>query len=174
MSKLVHVPFKQRLAISNMRKHSPKQCPIDPFVIAETLGITLLESEFKHSEISGLIQKKNELFTIHMKKEASGFEKRWIVAHLLGHFALHMMDRKDQSFMDSCGIWNHDLKQYPIQQWINENEANQFAMDLLMDEEQGLSTWKRFGSAEMVAAKFHIPLAIARMKIEEWRNRQSM
>lgn len=170
MSKLIHVPFQstnENMAVSNLRKLSPADRPIDPFAITQKLGIHLLEADFKKEMIAGILHKKEDRFLMYMKKKSSGFEKRWTVAHLLGHFTLHMDQNENKNFVDSCGIWNHDLQDYQVKEWIREDEANRFAMDLLMERKTLVSAWDDCHSPELISAQFQVPTSMVLMRLNE-------
>jgi len=130
--------------------------PVDPFLIAEKLGITVREAEFNSDRISGMIENNHGKVTIYIRGSDSASRKRFTLAHELGHYALHM--NNDNTFVDGYEIFERsDFSNYTDRQ--KEKEANNFAADLLMPAERVKKMWPEcLYSKELMAAKFKVSL----------------
>lgn len=89
-------------------------------------------------------------------------DKRFIIAHELGHFLLHYNDKKDTMFAHRENIKGKNAE---------ENDADYFAACVLMPEQQFKKTYKDIASqedaAEKLAKAFKVPYDSARRRILE-------
>ena len=138
--------------------------PFDVINFGKGLGIKITESNFEHinDKLSGLIIRQNGKTIISVKVNEKETRQRFTVAHELGHFFLHN-EYLDKGLMDGIGFLPRDGSINKI-----ENEANDFAANLLMpkskfyelwnDKEISLSKMAQYfnvsGSAIVTRAKF--------------------
>jgi len=93
------------------------------------------------SNISGKIYKDAKGYNIVANKFHSPSRRRFTYAHELGHYCIH------RSIIDSCGgILERSYKQYDKSEMEREQEANNFAAELLMPEIYFLDKYKELTS----------------------------
>lgn len=99
--------------------------PIDPFLIAERLGIEVEEDVLDANTAGFIIRKAGGPTRIYLNINDAPSRQRFTLAHELGHFIQHQdeaeigfVDRRDE--LASYGVDGHEI-------W-----ANQFAAELLM------------------------------------------
>lgn len=96
--------------------------PIDPFLIAEKEGISVVPLEKGDRRLSGAVLPETK--TIFYNPDDSRVRRRFTVAHELGHLCLnHGFAFRDPS--QNFSRFHYD---------INEVEANKFAAELLIPE----------------------------------------
>lgn len=107
-----------------------KGYPFDIVNFGKRLGIKITESNFEHinDKLSGLIIRQEGNTIISVKAGEKETRQRFTVAHELGHFFLHS-EYLDKGLMDGIGFLPRDGKVNTI-----ENEANNFAANILMPE----------------------------------------
>ena len=93
----------------------------DPFEIASNLGIVVLEEPL--GSINGYYNKILDVQFIHVNCELSECQKRFVVAHELGHALLH----PDFNFFFLNNETFFDIGKF-------EKEADQFAILLIVDK----------------------------------------
>jgi Zn-dependent peptidase ImmA (M78 family) len=105
--------------------------PVDPFAIAERLGIRVVQIKAPDPTLSGFMMRKEGESgepVIGLNRDHAKTRQRFTVAHEVGHYLLHewgdlRVDRSIVSFRDDrSGTAEHS----------EEIEANQFAAELLM------------------------------------------
>lgn len=122
--------------------------PINPFEVADKLGVKILQGSFRDGNISGFIHKEGSDTEIVVEMNHPMSRQRFTVAHELGHFVLHMND--DSEFITY--LRNNELD-------FKESEANSFAAALLMPKNE---LTKHFVSLENSPTDFVIE-TLARM-----------
>jgi Zn-dependent peptidase ImmA (M78 family) len=129
-----------------------KGYPFDVVNFGKRLGIKIVKSNFENfnDKISGLIVRQNGQITISVKAQDIEERQRFTVAHELGHFFLHN-EYLDKGLMDGVGLMRDGT--------VNniENEANNFAANLLMPEGLFRGLWcDKTISLEEMAQYFYI------------------
>jgi len=103
-----------------------KRFPINPFEIAESLGIPVVESNTKNYE--GFLIKDNENARIIISSHISNQgRKKFTLAHELGHYSI---PSHTKNTFECISDFLNPFGRNPIQ----EAEANQFASELLLPE----------------------------------------
>ena len=132
----------------------------DPAEICDALGITCL-----HEEIGGLMG----LFTyiaeapvIIISSAAGEEEQRLAFAHELGHYFLHS-DIAKESVLREFGMFN--MKD------VIENEANVFASELLLDEDELLEHFEEGYTVFQAASMLGYNINLLYIKLREMNNR---
>lgn len=135
----------------------------DPTELVSTLGgnVNRVPMSEKDDVSSGWIV-VNDIgnFQILLNRDTVGERQRFTIAHELGHYFLHYVNRRvnDESpafcMMAKFGKMDDNLKA--------EYEANWFALTFLMPEEKFKAVYKKQdGNLPYVAAYFGVPLWIA-------------
>lgn len=113
-------------AINLLKKFDIKSLPINPFEIAESLGIPVVETNTKGYE--GLLLKNNENARIIISSNITNQgRKHFTLAHELGHYSIPSHTKN--SFECIADFFN-PFRRNPS----DEVEANQFASELLLPE----------------------------------------
>ncbi len=132
----------------------------DPFVIAEGLGITVLKRyDFKH--LKGAFQVVlNQSFLI-INGNLSEQLQRIVCAHELGHALLHKR---------LCGSQGHmlEFELFDIKNQL-EYDANLFAANLLLDEEDLLSLSKQEYDIVSIARMMNSNVNLVLLKLAEMK-----
>lgn len=105
--------------------------PIDPLVIAESMGCRVVEKDFSN-DLSGVLVRKGTNVYIAVSTSDGPLRRRFTVAHECGHLALK---HAGEIFIDKQVINRRDgNSSLAIDE--QEIEANQFAASLLMPREE--------------------------------------
>ncbi len=100
----------------------------DPFALCDNMGILVLFKNLK--TIKGIYQNNYKKKIIHINENLDYYLKKQVCAHELGHAVLHK--NINSFFLDECTF----LLTNKI-----EIEANLFAAELLIKDEDILSNW---------------------------------
>ena len=104
------------------KKHGTR----DPFRLLSELGVTVLRSD-RYRHLKGFCALFNRSYYIMINEKLPEDEQRIVAAHELGHFILH---KKRLSLAPMQDTALYGMKQ------TEEYEANLFAADLLMTDEE--------------------------------------
>ncbi len=109
--------------------------PVDVYMLAEALGITVKEA-FLSDEISGMLEKTGDAFKITLNASHGPFRKRFTTAHEIGHFVLHRSLIGD-GLDDNLAFRSTDAGKYHNTNIgpKEEAQANGFAANLLIPED---------------------------------------
>ena len=108
--------YIEKKVLSLVRKYNQR----DPFLLAKKLGINVIENDL--GEVFGYYTQIKRIKFILINSNLSELEKRFVVAHELGHAILH------SKIATSCLMHIKHLNEIKI-----ECEANKFAVQLLID-----------------------------------------
>lgn len=97
----------------------------DPFEIAESIGILVKEADIGRQQ--GFFRYIDDVPCIFISSRLNVFQRLIVCAHELGHFFLHSEIAKEKVLRE-FGMFN--MKD------LVENEANVFAAELLIDENE--------------------------------------
>jgi len=102
--------------------------PIDPVVVAHTLGIQVLDARLNKNVSGALVKRRGADPSILLNAEDSKNRKRFTCAHELGHFIRRTGDPEQYEYVD--------YRDQLSSTGTNEEEkfANRFAANLLMPE----------------------------------------
>jgi Zn-dependent peptidase ImmA (M78 family) len=98
--------------------------PVDVFSMANVLGISIYY-ETLDKGICSLLKKNGNAINLLVNNELSLLKKRFIVAHNIGHYALHLKNELNE-IIDGIAIFK-----YSIGKESREYEANKFAANHL-------------------------------------------
>lgn len=108
--------YIEKKVLSLVRKYNQR----DPFLLAKKLGIDVIENDL--GEVYGYYTQINRIKFILINSNLSESEKRFVVAHELGHAILH------SKIVIPCLMHLKNINDIKI-----ECEANRFAVQLLID-----------------------------------------
>lgn len=125
----------------------------DPYEIADIKNIKIIEYDLHH-DILGFYKyiRRNMFIFINMNLDYK--EKKFTCSHELGHSQLHT--RLNTPFLRRKTLFSVDKI---------ENEANRFAVELLLTDEKLCEYRDTKLSLEEIATDFGIPEEIARLKM---------
>lgn len=144
----------EETAESLLNRLNCKVAPVDPAMIARSLGIVVREEPFD-GDLSGVLMRTPDQVFICANVAHHPNRKRFTIAHELGHFAL---GHKGDMFVDEM-VFNKRDGRSSIAIDPKEIEANAFAAALLMprslvlDELRRLRSMKRADDADAVATE---------------------
>lgn len=108
--------YIEKKVLSLVRKYNQR----DPFTLAKKLGIEIIENDL--GEVFGYYTQINRIKFIFINSNLSESEKKFVCSHELGHAILH------SKITTPCLMHLKNINDIKI-----ECEANQFAVQLLMD-----------------------------------------
>lgn len=129
----------------------------DPFLLCEAMGILLFRRPLGTAPdaIKGFYFEACRIPSITINSDLPEAVQRIILAHELGHFFLHRK-KGVQNFTD-VGLF--DLAA------IAEKEANLFAAELLLDDEEVLELLRERRAFSSVAAQLRVPAELLDFKL---------
>lgn len=142
-----------------LSEHRISNIPINPLQIAKSLNIDVTNAEFVESNISGMISKVGNTFTIYVKHDDPPNRKRFTIAHELGHYFLHLKYKKeDETFVDKDINFFRGKATESSENRNKEVEANRFAAELLMPADFIKREWDNSNvrSVDFLAKKFQV------------------
>lgn len=132
-----------------VRELADKYQTADPGALCEKMGIIVLEQELPES-VNGFTVRMNDIPFIVLNRDLGYYEKRFTMAHELGHIAMH---KGTNSLNLSCNT-TFCVTKY-------EREADSFAAWLLMRAEMSELDSLECVTAEDVSKIAHIPISVA-------------
>ena len=133
----------------------------DPFEISSSLGIKLYpNSEFK--KLKGMYRVILRSRCIFLNDNLSDEEKRVVLAHELGHDALHRAFAGRGTLQDSV-LWDFALRP--------EYEANLFAANLLLSDDEVLEVLEEDNVLDRAAARLEVPPELLALKVNLLREK---
>lgn len=150
---------------------------IDTIILARAKGFEVSSATFHEENVDGgiIIRKENDTIIKEILFEDSldDYQQRFIVAHELGHFALHYDENRINKKTAFLHVDFHKDKSE------EEQEADYFATCILMPAEHFKNVYeglfKRIGDPEMIISMlsqiFRVPLLVAKRRISEVYNR---
>ena len=108
--------YIEKKVLSLVHKYNQR----DPFLLAKKIGINLIENDL--GEVFGYYTQIKRIKFILINSNLSESEKRFVVAHELGHAILH------SKITTPCLMHLKNINEIKI-----ECEANKFAVQLLVD-----------------------------------------
>lgn len=130
----------------------------DPFLIAEELGITVLfSSDFKRQKGAFALIGNNSF--IFINANLSEYMQRLVCAHELGHALLHRTLGKKPGGLMEFEIF--DIKDQ------TEYDANVFAANLLIDEEEVMDMARQGHDVVYIAKELNLNVNILLVKLNE-------
>jgi Zn-dependent peptidase ImmA (M78 family) len=137
------------------KKHGLSDVPLDIDGLIRALGIRI-RREAMDDEISGYLKKMDGHWVIGVNNLHHLRRQRFTLGHELGHFVLHQ--KNGHEFIDKILYRNMDSNHM-------ESEANAFAADLLMPEEDfRLFISNESDQVEQIAAHFNVSALAVRIR----------
>lgn len=147
--------------------------PVPVGTIAQALGIKVYTTLDLPPNTSGSIVKEdNDQFTIYVKEGQSPRRQRFTIAHEIGHFVQHSDELAEGEEMVSpvtkkAVVAMHrpdDSKSMSEDVKGREQEADQFAADLLMPKEEFEKIWIASNTLQEVADYFGVSQMAANVR----------
>lgn len=163
----------QNTARKVLRDHGLYSIPVNPVVVANKLGLSVLRAAFSEPKYSGLTARRSGKVLLYIREGDPPARKRFTVAHEIGHALLHL-GNDDEEITDTDadlfrttesaqGEWTtHRRREY---------EANIFAAELLMPKEWVLQYWRHLPERDRtvgnMAAIFQVSESAMGIRLDE-------
>ena len=135
----------------------------DPFLLAKEMGIILLPQPFglEEGSLKGFYLQRNRIKTITYNSDLPEVLQRIIVAHELGHSQLHAKGGV-HAFHD-VGLFDESSRY--------EKEANLFAAEYLLEDEEVLDMLNSDGTFFSAAASMKVPMELLdfKFRVMKWK-----
>lgn len=141
--------------IENLKRKYNTNCPYE---LASYLGIKIIIEPLGKSW--GMYMYLNKTRTIFINSILNDYEKRFVLAHEIGHAILHT---KTSCFFSGTYSYNKIKKEY---------EANIFAAEFLIELEYTDTLYLEGYSMGQLASFYKVPLELIEFKFKERRNCQ--
>ena len=135
----------------------------DPFLLAKAMGIILLPQPFglEEGSLKGFYLQRNRIKTITYNCDLPEILQRIIIAHELGHSQLHAKGGV-HAFHD-VGLFDESSRY--------EKEANLFAAEYLLRDEEVLDMLNSDGTFFSAAASMKVPMELLdfKFRVMKWK-----
>lgn len=117
-----------------------------------------IEYEEMDMELSGFVEKKNDVFIIGVNKYQNPQRQRFTMAHELAHIVLHYEQGNEFNYKEKILFRDKSVN-------IQEREANELAAELLMPRETFVEFIRNgYNTIEKLAEVFNVSPAAARYR----------
>ena len=136
--------------------------PVNPIQFANRLGMSVEYAKFPDIATTGMVITRGGSGKIFAAKSDSPYRLRFIIAHELGHYFLHLIEGnviRDGEARDRAidMFWENEPLAGPVpEDLMREIEANWFAIELLMPMEFVREEWGRNPSLPNLARLFDV------------------
>lgn len=138
-------------------------------ILLDERNLRIVESEKLSVEISGMIAYENGVFTILVNRNDGDARKYFTIARELGHYYLHRDFLEEENVIVKSGEQDTDLNPVPGGDGsvsLKEQQANIFAVCLIMPEKLVRKAWKTLNSIEECARLFEVSPTTMSMRLE--------
>ena len=140
--------------------------------ICNKMGLDVEETEDFSNDISGLIYKKDDKYIILVNAFHKIGRKSFTIAHELGHFVLHkqLLDEKSEIVSYTKSKEEDIFPALPRCETnynCYETEANKFAANILMPEDEFIKICDEVNSIEEIAAYFGVSIQAATIRAQK-------
>lgn len=142
-----------------VKKYKKKYNTKDPYTLVDELNIILIIAPL--NTIYGMYKYQNKNKVIYLNECLSEFERKYVLAHELGHAILH--PKVSCSFFTNNSLVNKIKKEY---------EANLFAAELLIDFNESDLIYLEGYSINQLASKYEVPTSLMNFKINSLKSNQ--
>lgn len=147
-------------ALACFVQHANQMVPVPIIQIANTMDIKVHEATLDPTELgqtpSGILTKEDERWLIIVNATDSPTQKRFSIAHALGHFVLHRHtdEEAEDVFIADATFFKspHDT----LADTDRETEANYFAACLLVPEVPLREYWQETPDLSLAAEHFSV------------------
>lgn len=145
--------------------------PIDIIGLANELGIIVYEIKIDNDKLSGYISKDDEGYYICVNKDHPATRQQFTIAHEIGHFVLHREVLDSGNLLPTMykigdgitpALARADFNS-PIYRKM-ETEANKFAAELLMPEEEFIQKANECNDLVELALAFKVSVGAASIR----------
>lgn len=150
-----------------------KTIPVDVVGLANAVNIDVYKTKFENQKISGYISKDESGYFICVNDDHAATRQQFTIAHELGHYFLHkhLLDKNQMLptfYKNGTGIENNAIlrSEYDISADYKriEKEANSFAANLLMPQEQFIKEANLCDDLTELANKFKVSVGAASIR----------
>lgn len=146
-----------------VRRIKKKYKETDPFKLCQAMGIIIIPLAMGRGEnaIKGFFMEKNRIKTITVNSDLPLIIQRIIIAHEIGHAILHKTE----------GVYAfHEVALFDSSS-IMEKEANLFAAELLMEDEDVLEQMNADNTFFSAASCLNVPMELLdfKFRIMKWK-----
>ena len=129
----------------------------DPYKIARELGIEIMECPFESQRGAYKVIKRNRF--IFLKQDLHPVMKQIVLLHEIGHDTLHRKEATKGGGLQEFEIFN---------MWDNrmEYEANIFASQLALDEDEFIDYCKRGYDVQQIARAMNSDINLVALKVD--------
>jgi rubrerythrin len=150
--------------------HGLHSVPVDPLLLARTLGIDVHHAQFVDAALVSTVARRGERASILVQHSVPAAVRRIAIAHALGHYVLHLRD--DGGFVDrevDLYRWTPPSARVVSVRIRDELEANLFAHALLMPEDGVAHAMERHPAAPIpeLAILFQVPRWLAGFRLAQ-------
>lgn len=139
--------------------------PTPVVAIAKELGINVVEKDFDNTDFYGEISKDdNNKYTISVNSKSDAPRIRNTVAHEIGHFVKHEDFFQEHNVISDVKL-NFKKTGYDELALIQEDEANEFAIELLAPKKQAFKMLTEGKTIQDIARTFIVPEATVILSI---------
>ncbi|MBA5249938.1 MAG: ImmA/IrrE family metallo-endopeptidase [Gammaproteobacteria bacterium] len=139
--------------------------PTPVVAIAEKLGISVVEKDFDNTDFYGEISKDDDnKYTISINSKSDAPRIRNTVAHEIGHFVKHEDFFQEHNVISDVKL-NFKKTGYDELELIQEDEANEFAIELLVPKKQAFKMLTEGKTIQEIAHTFIVPEATVILSI---------
>ena len=154
--------FRHRSGVEHRAKeiltqHGLYSVPVDPVLLANSLGVTVNNAKFSDDTWAALIAKRDHTTRIFVEQSDPPYRKRFSIAHELGHHFLHLLE--DGEIVDKRADMFRE-KEPSVEsmspEQLREIQANWFAAALLMPEDLVRAEWHKYPNMTRMAERFNV------------------
>lgn len=135
----------------------------DPFRLCSAMGIKLIFQSLGNDPdaIKGFFLESKRIRTITVNSDLPSVIQKIIVAHELGHAVMHR--KKGVCAFHDMGLFDESS--------VTEKEANLFAAEYLLNDEEVLDTLNRDTTFFTAAAKLYVPIELLdfKFRVMKWK-----
>ncbi len=122
--------------------------PANPVKLANSFRIDVCSAELKDGLVGGIVKdNETDKVKIYLPKNEPIYNQRFIIAHQMGHYFYHMIDKK-KGFCDTSNYLSNNKS--------IEKEANLFAAAFLMNKKYFIECWSKYKSIPILSKIFGV------------------
>jgi Zn-dependent peptidase ImmA (M78 family) len=154
-------------AEETFRESGGGQVPVNPIAIAHRLGFSVNAAVFHNPAISGRTLVRNGEVRIDVKSSDSPAQRRFTIAHEIGHALLHLEGIENGEISDTTEFLRQESGE---QRPVKEVEADRFAAALLMPRDQVLAAIESSPlDVDALSSRFNVSTGAMKMRLEHLR-----
>ena len=170
-------PSEIEAEAARLREEYGVEVPVDPFVLADRMGVTVYRVTFPKGAVAGALRRRDGKAEILVRTADPVARQVFTLAHELGHYVLHWPaasgpDQGPDTFVDTdLQLYRHGPAEAGPEadrdRRKREVQANMFAAALLMPEPDVRLEWERTKSLKELARVFEVSQEAMRYRIAQ-------